>query len=853
MNQKKQQLYLKILLIFVIIQPIFDVMSRMAILGYIPNISTYIKPLFVFSLTAILLFKYSPFKRKWIIYLIVFSLFILGHSILLYKLLVGKSIILHEIRFIINILYMVCLFVSFFTIYHWYENKEEMFKKIKYTLVYTFAGYLILYFISIITGTSDLTYEYADKYKKGFKGWFDSGQILGHAFSISFPIILYVILKPSRFKIIRAIYLILSAIFVSLLGTKVPYYIFIIVLIAYILLIIFFKFYKKEKLNIFNLSLVIILIIGMVSTYKYTPVYANTNINKANAQVELDKYNLSQVSGKQKKYEDIVKENPGADISYLKKYYNWGEEASNFLQTQFKKGKIHPSDTRSKQFAYSLYKFNASDIQYKLLGIGFLNQESSLALERDFYMAIFNFGIIGFILFLAIPILTFIKTIKFVIKNFKKIDLEFCMLFMGIGIFFSISMYAGYTYIYTNFSIFLATLLTLLLLKMNILSKERIKDIKDIKFLNLHLGFGGVETATINSANALCDKYNVEIISFYNLEKNQANKLNPKIKVKYLYNSGPNKNEFINALKHFKIIKTFKEGFKAIKILHLKKSLIKKEIINTNKGAIVSTRVEFSQLLSKYGKENVLKIAQEHLYHNKNKKYIRKLKEDYLNIDYLCALTTTLKEDYKKFLKYNPKTKIILMPNMLSEYPKEKSSLKIPNVISVSRLDYGKRNDEIIKMFNKIKNKKSCLYIIGDGKEKNNLENQIKELKLNKTVEMTGYLSHDEIKKYMLNSSVFVMASVSEGLPMVLLEAMSYGLPCVVYETPSGTKDIVTNGYNGYIIKNRNEKQFINALNELTNNFGTRKKMGENAIKTAQNFSKENILKIWEKMLTNHA
>ena len=67
--------------------------------------------------------------------------------------------------------------------------------------------------------------------------------------------------------------------------------------------------------------------------------------------------------------------------------------------------------------ANSLYKFNASDIQYKLLGIGFLNQESSLALERDFYMAIFNFGIIGFILFLAIPILTFIKTIKFIIKK----------------------------------------------------------------------------------------------------------------------------------------------------------------------------------------------------------------------------------------------------------------------------------------------------------------------------------------------------------------------------------------------------------------------------------------------------
>ncbi len=56
---------------------------------------------------------------------------------------------------------------------------------------------------------------------------------------------------------------------------------------------------------------------------------------------------------------------------------------------------------------------------------------------------------------------------------------------------------------------------------------------------------------------------------------------------------------------------------------------------------------------------------------------------------------------------------------------------------------------------------------------------------------MTGYKNKEEIEKYMLESSLFLMASVSEGLPMVLLEAMSYGIPCIAYHTDSGTDDII--------------------------------------------------------------
>lgn len=372
---------------------------------------------------------------------------------------------------------------------------------------------------------------------------------------------------------------------------------------------------------------------------------------------------------------------------------------------------------------------------------------------------------------------------------------------------------------------------------------------KKITFLVLHLGYGGIETATINTANSLCDKYDIEIMSFYNLDNNQANKLNSKIRVKYLYNGNPNKEEFLKSLHNHNIFNTLKEGIKAGQILLKKRFKVIEYIKNCNSNYIVSTRCEFSTLLSKYGNNNTVKIAQEHRYHNNDKKYINTIKNKYNNIDYLFALTKCLYNDYKEFLENNKHTKVELVPNMLYEIPKCNSKLDKKNIITISRLDYGKKNDDIIKSFSKIKESNWKLYIIGDGKEFNNLKKLINDLNLKNKVILTGYKNKEEINKYMLDSSLFLMASITEGLPMVLLEAMSYGIPCIAYDVPSGVNDIIEDGRNGYIIKNRNELEYIKRIEEVINDSKLRNKLGLNAKEKAKEFSKEKIVNIWKNIL----
>lgn len=366
----------------------------------------------------------------------------------------------------------------------------------------------------------------------------------------------------------------------------------------------------------------------------------------------------------------------------------------------------------------------------------------------------------------------------------------------------------------------------------------------------LHLGYGGIETATINTANALSKKYNVELISFYQLKENQAQYVNDNISIKYLYNGEPNREEFKIALRKKNIVKVLKEGFKAIDILIKKKILIKREILNSNSFALISTRYDFSILLSKFGRKDTIKIAQEHHHHNNNKKYINVLKHKYNNIDYLFALTEGLKENYMDFLKNNKHIKILTVPNILIADNTVYSELNKKNIISISRLHEGKKIDDLINIFSKLEDKKSKLYIIGDGDEKKKIEKLILDLNLQERVIMTGYLNKKDQVKYLLDSSIFAMTSISEGLPMVLLEAMSFGIPCIAYKTQSGVCDII-NETNGFIIENRNEAAYIEKLNILLKDEKLRHKLSKGCAEKTSEYREEKIIKCWEEVLDN--
>ena len=101
----------------------------------------------------------------------------------------------------------------------------------------------------------------------------------------------------------------------------------------------------------------------------------------------------------------------------------------------------------------------------------------------------------------------------------------------------------------------------------------------------------------------------------------------------------------------------------------------------------------------------------------------------------------------------------------------------------------------------------------------------------------------------MNNTSVFVTTSHYESFGLVLLEAMSYGIPCVSFDSAKGSLDIIEDGKDGFIIRDRNLDEMANKIVELLNK--TTKTLQNNAIRKAKRFSYQNVKKQWLKEFNN--
>lgn len=369
---------------------------------------------------------------------------------------------------------------------------------------------------------------------------------------------------------------------------------------------------------------------------------------------------------------------------------------------------------------------------------------------------------------------------------------------------------------------------------------------KNIVILALHLGTGGIENAISSISNILCEKYNVKIISTYKLQEKPAFYLDKRIKIEYLIYDKPNKPELLNAIKSFNMFKILKEIMKSIKILYLKKRRMISAIKKIDADIVISTRDIHNKWLGKYGNKKTIKIAQEHNHHNNNNKYIKKIVKSLKDIDYFMPTSKELTRFYEEKLK-GTKTRIKFIRNSISYYPEQISTLKSKNIISVGRLSPEKGYLDLIDVYMKVASKYPDwkLKIIGDGIQRSEIENKIKENKLDDFIELTGFKNKDELEKIELNSSIYVMTSFTESFGLVLVEAESYGLPIVVFDSAQGAHEIVQNEINGYFVKDRDKEEMANKIIKLIESEDLRKKMGAEGRKISSEYKKEKVAKIW--------
>ena len=287
--------------------------------------------------------------------------------------------------------------------------------------------------------------------------------------------------------------------------------------------------------------------------------------------------------------------------------------------------------------------------------------------------------------------------------------------------------------------------------------------------------------------------------------------------------------------------------FKVIKLNQLLKIKIKETVDTFKPDVIVCAKLDFVGVLIDI-KGNIPLIVESHtLYISEyidGSGWLRKIhvwmwKQMIRKMD---AVVTLSKGDAKEWRKKNENVYVI--PNVVHLNNNERySSCQNKSVIFVGRFSKQKDINSLLAIWHLIYKKHPDwrLDIYGDGELKDEYLPVIYEMDSNINV----YDPTKDIMERYLEHSILLMTSIYEPFGLVLPEAMSCGLPVVAFDCPYGPADIITNGVDGFLIKNRDIDAFVDKVCLLIENEDLRKQMGQNGVLSSQRYRADIIMPKW--------
>lgn len=433
------------LLLFILVQPILDLATSLAITYLHSEFTAGIIIRFaMMALGAVYLFFISDSKKKRtaIIYLIILGMCIMLGFV--NNLMVKSPISIgEEIKFIVKSIYFVVFFFIYLYVFKHLHSNTNWADVIQRYIVYAMSLVALSMVIAALTNTAFNSYTYD---KVGHTGWFYAGNEIGAIMSICFPIVvLFAIRKTTTLKTIYywipAILLIYSSMAV---GTKVGFGSVLITLVISLFMLLVDFFRKKDNREYVKINLFINLIVfaGFVLYIPFSPIAKNTSIhitllqNKEPAETPTEETEKKAKPGKQQlnnqQIEDFILSSRGAFLEQQKQY------------------------------------FTEAPVSQKILGMGYAGnyKKSPKLVEMDFYDLFFSFGILGFLLYFIPFIRIAFEMAMKVLRNLKyHFTIENVLVAIGIVLGLGIAFSAGHVFTAPAVSIYLAILIAYLYVK----------------------------------------------------------------------------------------------------------------------------------------------------------------------------------------------------------------------------------------------------------------------------------------------------------------------------------------------------------------------------------------------------
>lgn len=220
------------------------------------------------------------------------------------------------------------------------------------------------------------------------------------------------------------------------------------------------------------------------------------------------------------------------------------------------------------------------------------------------------------------------------------------------------------------------------------------------------------------------------------------------------------------------------------------------------------------------------------------------------NSNQIITISNDLINKIKRYYKMNIKIEIIGNGVDSFNFSPTKKKNNIINILFVGRLVYGKGVLDIIPAARYVCKKFSnCIFsIVGKGHLENRLRKEIINNKLEKNIFLLGSIPHFKLPKLINNSSIFILPSYSEGLPLSIIEAMACEKP-VIGTNIGGIRELIEDGKNGLLVPIKNSKSLADAIIKILENPKLAKQMGENGRKLVeQKYTWEKVAKDVEKV-----
>ncbi|MBH0350443.1 hypothetical protein BK731_29255 [Bacillus thuringiensis serovar muju] len=371
-------------------------------------------------------------------------------------------------------------------------------------------------------------------------------------------------------------------------------------------------------------------------------------------------------------------------------------------------------------------------------------------------------------------------------------------------------------------------------------------------------GMGGTVRTVANTANYFATQnHEVEIISVRRTSAKPMFDIDKKIQITPIFDARRGKLFGRNTPLYQKIIKKILMRVPSVFIdksedlykmfnLFLDFKIIA-ALRKINKGILITTIPSFNILATKFVKKDVIKIGQEHLYFAGHAPELqKKIKKHYRKLDALTCLTESEIKDYQKLLK-GSKVDLYKVENA-TDIPNEISNLNEKVVIAAGRYAYEKGFDLLIPAFAKVikKHPDWKLKIFGSGAEEEALRQKIFEERAYNNIFLMQKTNN--IIGEMKNSSIYALSSRYESFGMVIIEAMSVGVPCVGFAC-TGPREVIKHQQDGILVEEGNIDKLANSLMTLIESEKLRKQYGKAARKNVEKYTFKFVGSKWDEIL----